>query len=93
MTTQNFELTQFGELCRNGRARMHMTRPEMVKKLMVTARYVSDIEAGKRRPSEEYICKVTGLLGLSSQDVKSAIKADEVVGLPVTENVIPFRVM
>ncbi|KAA3529100.1 XRE family transcriptional regulator [Agrobacterium tumefaciens] len=93
MITQSFELTKFGELCRNGRARMHMTRPEMARKLMVSVKYVSDVEAGKRRPSEEYICKITGLLGLSSQEVKSAIKTDELFGLPSTENVIPFRML
>lgn len=96
MTSSNFELTQFGELCKHGRARMHMTRPEMVRKLVVSVKYVSvkyvsDVESGKRRPSEEYICRVTGILGLSSAEVRLAIEEDILNGTPSTENVLPFQ--
>jgi transcriptional regulator with XRE-family HTH domain len=68
-----------------------MTRPEMVRKLMVSVRYVSDVESGKRRPSQEYICRVTGILGLSSKEVRLAIEEDDLNGLPSTENVLPFQ--
>ncbi len=91
MSSSHFEVTNFGELCKHGRARMHMTRPEMVKKLKFTSKYVSDVESGKRRPSQEYIFKVTCTLGLSSQDVRNAIKADEIDGLPLSENVIRLK--
>lgn len=88
MFNSHFELTKFGELCKHGRALMRTTRLEMAKKLKVTAKYISDVESGRRRPSEEYICKVTGELGLSSQDVRLAIKSDEVNGLPLAENIV-----
>lgn len=69
---------------------MTMTRPEMVKKLPYNAKYVSDVESGRRKPSEEYVCKVTGLLGLSTKDVREAIVKDSLDRMPSTENVIPF---
>jgi transcriptional regulator with XRE-family HTH domain len=68
-----------------------MTRPELARKLGVTANYISDVERGARKPSQKYICDVTGTLGLSTSEVKKALEHDIANGMPSTENVIPFE--
>ncbi|MGQ3078506.1 MAG: helix-turn-helix domain-containing protein [Allorhizobium sp.] len=73
-----YEVSEFGQLCKRGRSPFGMTRPEMARKLGVSPSYVSDIESGKFPPPEGYVCAITGLLGLSTADVKSAIEADKI---------------
>lgn len=76
MRTQ-YELSQFGSLCKRGRSPFAMTRFEMAKKLKVSSLLVSDIESGKMQPSDSYVCAVTGLLCLSTADVRAALAADQ----------------
>lgn len=73
---RSYEVSEFGLLCKHGRSPFGMTRPEMARKLGVSPTYVSDIESGRFPPPEGYVCAVTGLLGLSTADVKFALEAD-----------------
>ncbi|MGX5666186.1 helix-turn-helix domain-containing protein [Rhizobium daejeonense] len=71
-------MSEFGKLCKRGRAPFEMTRYEMARKLGVSSLLVSRIESGETKPSAGYVCAVTGLLGLSTQEVKAALQADEI---------------
>lgn len=74
--TKSYEITEFGKLCKSGRAPFGMTRFEMAKKLRVSSIDVSDIESGNSVPSEGYVCAVTGLLALPADEVKRALAKD-----------------
>lgn len=87
---RTYLLTEFGELCRNGRARMGtMTRPEMAKLLGLTAKTVNDIEIGRKYPTEDYVKAVTGLLALDPILVDKSLSRSKEQTYP--NNVIPFR--
>ena len=86
-----YELTEFGKLCQRGRVRMgSMTRPELARKLGVTPMKISEIERGSVRPTDEYVCKVTGILGLSTEEVRASLQASELQYYP--SNVVPLGI-
>lgn len=79
MYQHNYETCDFGNLCKTARARFEMTRPEMARKLGVSPITISEIESGKMPPPSGYVCAATGLLGLSTTDVKAALASDAAV--------------
>lgn len=86
----SYEIGEFGKLCRAGRAALQMTRPEMAKTLKQTMVQVTAVEAGRVKPSEYYLARVTGLLGLSTADVRVAVQKDDLMRASVGENVVQF---
>ncbi|TAY98408.1 hypothetical protein [Rhizobium leguminosarum] len=90
MKSRSFELGEFGKLCKDGRAALLMTRPEMAKNLDHTMVQITAIESGRVKPSEHYIARVTGMLGLSTKDVRAALQKDNEMRTSTGENVIPF---
>lgn len=84
-----YELTEFGRLCCAKRAgRGGMTKFDMARAVGVTPSYVSQVEMGRIKPPESYICKVAATLGLTQAELRVALQASETQYLP--DNVIPF---
>ncbi|MBY3154338.1 hypothetical protein HFO56_18535 [Rhizobium laguerreae] len=90
MQLRSYELGEFGELCKRGRAALLMTRPEMAKAVKHTMAQVTAVEMGRVRPSELYIARVTGMLCLSTNEVRTALKKDDERRAAIGENVVPF---
>jgi transcriptional regulator with XRE-family HTH domain len=61
----------FGERIRELRDEKDISLRELSKKLDVSAAFLSDVELGRRYPSEKVLARITEALGVSVEDLKS----------------------
>ncbi|MCY1744560.1 helix-turn-helix domain-containing protein [Ensifer sp. SL37] len=69
---------------------MNMTRRELAKQMKIAVMDIEKIERGFISPSETYVAKVTGVLGLSMTEVKNALK-DQAEPRQSSDNVVLLR--
>jgi len=60
-----------GQRIRELREERDLSLRELAKKLKVSAAFLSDIELGRRYPSEENLKDLAGILGVSFRDLKA----------------------
>jgi transcriptional regulator with XRE-family HTH domain len=70
LTFANME-TSFGERIRELRQARDMSLRELARETEIVPAYLSDIELGKRFPSDEVLRKLAKLLGTTVEDLKS----------------------
>lgn len=61
----------FGERIRELRDEKDVSLRELAKKLDVSAAFLSDIELGRRYPSDKVLVKISEALGVTNEDLKS----------------------
>jgi transcriptional regulator with XRE-family HTH domain len=61
----------FGERIRELRDEKDVSLRELAKKLDVSAAFLSDVELGRRYPSEKVLVKISEALGVAIEDLKS----------------------
>jgi len=59
-----------GEHIRELREELDLSVRELAKKLKISAPFLSDVELGRRHPSEEVLEKLASALGTTSSDLK-----------------------
>ena len=59
-----------GQRLRELRDKADLSMRELAKRIGVTPPFLSDIELGRRFPSEEILAKLAGALGVSLEDLK-----------------------
>ncbi len=61
----------FGQRIRELRETQDLSLREFAQKLDLSAAFVSDVELGRRYPSEEFLVKMAKVLGVDAQDLKT----------------------
>lgn len=59
----------FGSTIRDRRQQLHLSQEELSRLINTSVSYVSNIEAGRRRPSEKVVVKLAEVLGLDARQL------------------------
>ena len=59
-----------GEFIRKKRDEVDLSLRELARRLEITAPYLSDIELGRRTPSDAVLAKIAGFLGVQVEELK-----------------------
>jgi transcriptional regulator with XRE-family HTH domain len=61
------ETRSFGSAIRNRRRQLDLTQEEVAKRIKMSAQYINQLEARKRRPSQQVILKLAAALALDAR--------------------------
>jgi transcriptional regulator with XRE-family HTH domain len=59
----------FGSSIRDRRLQLHLTQEQLARLVNSSASYISNLEAGRRRPSEKLVMKLAEALALDSREL------------------------
>jgi transcriptional regulator with XRE-family HTH domain len=71
MFTLGVEMKSLGEKIRQLREQKDLSLREFAKRLDVSASFVSDIELGRRYPSDKVLVKIAAILGTSVEELQT----------------------